>query len=148
MLENKYSNTYAVDENKNYKFVKRCRINLCAALKAEVEIYIGSKETLETTRECVLNVKWSNFNFNNSIYESWIQIYDFIPQTDRELQLYIDGYYKGISSGMNSISARTFPNDMINLFEEINNVIQKRQNSAVEQFIQKIEKQNMRDTYV
>ena len=142
MLENKYSNTYAVDENKNYKFVKRCRINLYPALKAEVEIYIGSKETLETTRECVLNVKWSNFNFDNSIYESCIQIYDFIPQTDRELQLYIDGYWKGIFSEMNNISDRTFPDDMINLFEEINNVIQKRQNSAVEQFIQRIEEQN------
>ena len=145
MLENKYSNTYAVDENKNYKFVKICRIDLCAALKAEVEIYINQKETLETTRSCVLNVKWSNFNFDNPYCQSWIQIYDFVPQTDRELQLYLDGYWKGILSEISNVSSRTFPDDMINLFEEINNVIQKRQNSAVEEFIQKIEKQHSRD---
>ena len=43
MLENKYSNTYAVDENKNYNFVKNYKIDLYAANKAEVEIYINQK---------------------------------------------------------------------------------------------------------
>ena len=131
MLENKYSNTYAVDENKNYNFVKNYKIDLYAALKANVDIYINSKTNIETTRSCVLNVKWSNFNFDNPYCQSWIQIYDFVPQTDRELQLYLDGYWKGILSGISNVSSRTFPDDMIGLFNEINNVIQKRQNSAV-----------------
>ena len=141
MLENKYSNTYAVDQNKNYKFVKRCRINLCAALKSGVEIYINQKETLETTRSCVLNVKWSNFNFDNPYCQSWIQIYDFVPQTDRELQLYLDGYIKGVESGKSNVSDRLFPDDMINLFNEINNLIEKRTETAVKDF--KYEIQNM-----
>lgn len=141
MLENKYSNTYAVDENKNYKFVKNCKINLYAASKAEVEIYIIQKETLETTRSCVLNVKWSSHNFDNPYYESWIQIYDFIPQSERELQLYLDGYIKGVESGNNNVSDRLFPDDMINLFNEINILIEKRNEKAVEDF--KYEIQNM-----
>lgn len=141
MLENKYSNTYAVDQNKNYKFVKRCRINLCAALKSGVEIYINQKETLETTRSCVLNVKWSNFNFDNPYCQSWIQIYDFVPQTDRELQLYLDGYIKGVELGKSNVSDRLFPDDMINLFNEINNLIEKRTETAVKDF--KYEIQNM-----
>lgn len=141
MLENKYSNTYAVNENKNYKFVKNCKINLYAALKANVDIYINSKTNIETTSSSVLNVKWSSHNFDNPYYESWIQIYDFVPQTDRELQLYLDGYIKGVESGKSNVSDRLFPDDMINLFNEINNLIEKRTETAVEDF--KYEIQNM-----
>ena len=141
MLENKYSNTYAVDKNKNYNFVKNYKINLYAANKAEVEIYINQKETLETTRSCVLNVKWSIHNFDNPYCQSWIQIYDFIPQSERELQLYLDGYIKGVESGNNNVSDRLFPDDMINLFNEINILIEKRNEKAVEDF--KYEIQNM-----
>ena len=141
MLENKYSNTYAVDKNKNYNFVKNYKIDLYAANKAEVEIYINQKETLETTRSCVLNVKWSIHNFDNPYCQSWIQIYDFIPQSERELQLYLDGYIKGVESGNNNVSDRLFPDDMINLFNEINILIEKRNEKAVEDF--KYEIQNM-----
>ncbi len=141
MLENKYSNTYAVDENKNYNFVKNYKIDLYAALKANVDIYINSKTNIEKTRSCVLNVKWSNFNFDNPYCQSWIQIYDFIPQSERELQLYLDGYIKGVESGKNNVSDRLFPDDMLNLFNEINILIEKRNEKAVEDF--KYEIQNM-----
>ena len=86
-------------------------------------------------------MKWSSHNFDNPYYESWIQIYDFVPQTDRELQLYLYGYIKGVESGKSNVSDRLFPDDMINLFNEINNLIEKRTETAVEDF--KYEIQNM-----
>ena len=64
-----------------------------------------------------------------------------MPQTDRELQLYLDGYIKGVESGKNNVSDRLFPDDMLNLFNEINILIEKRNEKAVEDF--KYEIQNM-----
>jgi hypothetical protein len=128
-IVNKYSNTYDITQNKNYKFQWTKDVKLYAAHCARATLYLSG------VRSGVLHVLWSDFGkYDEPNMESFISVYDFIPETDMDLQIFLYAYYSGTQSGVQSVSERTFEEDYQPLIMEISKLIDLKQDQAKEDF--------------
>jgi hypothetical protein len=125
----RYSNIYDITQNKNYKFQWTKDVKLYAAQCARATLYLSGE------RIGVLHVLWSDFGkYDEPSMESFISVYDFIPETDMDLQIFLYAYYSGTQSGVQSVSERTFEEDYQPLIMEINKLIDLKQEQAKEDF--------------
>jgi len=133
----KYSNYNDVSNNKNFKLFDTIKVEVYAALYAEVDIYIGTNDKHPSDKGVwgVLDIKWNQFSeWSKPHFRTICTVHTIIPYTKRDLNLYLNGLREGWDTGKRRVSSNLVSDEELNIIKSIRDYVKTEKEEAIEDF--------------